>query len=173
MNLKLKRLVRTPASEQYALFDLDRLDDAGQPATIGKLDLHYTGEGMYGTLLLWDDSVRALAPARRRAFVRALLVDLAQPMGVPNEYVVEFFAPTLDLYEVVHNVGLEDDDDEPDDIEPDDDESDDDVDDVDLEDVDDDLDEDDEVFDGKGRSDAHGPVDTEYNQDDPVDHIAE
>jgi hypothetical protein len=31
---------------------------------------------------------------------------ISQPMGVPNEYVVEFFAPTLDQYEVFHNVGL-------------------------------------------------------------------
>jgi hypothetical protein len=34
-------------------------------------------------------------------------------MGVPNEYVVEFFAPTLDQYEVFHNVeveGLDEDD---------------------------------------------------------------
>jgi hypothetical protein len=112
VNLKLKRLVRTPASEQYALFDLDQIDAADQPATIGKLDLHFTGEGMYGTLLLWDDSIRALRAATRRAFVRALLADLAQPMGVPNEYVVEFFAPTLDHYEVIHNVGLDAEDDE-------------------------------------------------------------
>ncbi len=108
MNLKLKRLVRTPASEQYALFDLDQLDGAGNAATIGKLDLHYTGEGMYGTLLLWDEGIRSMAAGTRRAFVRALLADLAQPMGVPNEFVVEFFAPSLDLYEVIHNVGLDD-----------------------------------------------------------------
>ena len=107
MNLKLKRLVRTPSSEQYALFDLDQADADHQPATIGKLDLHYTSEGMYGTLLLWDDSIRNLRPQVRRDFVHALLADLAQPMGVPNEYVVEFFAPTLDHYEVIHNVEVE------------------------------------------------------------------
>lgn len=113
MNLKLKRLVRTPTSEQYALFDLDQLADASssaQPATIGKLDLHFTAEGMYGTLLVWDAAIGALPAAERRAFARALLADLAQPMGVPNEYVVEFFAPTLDQYEVIHNVGLDEDD---------------------------------------------------------------
>ncbi len=107
MNLKLKRLVRTPSSEQYALFDLDQADADHQPATIGKLDLHYTGEGMYGTLLLWDDTIRNMRPHLRRDFVHALLADLAQPMGVPNEYVVEFFAPTLDHYEVIHNVEVE------------------------------------------------------------------
>lgn len=105
MNLKLKRLVRTSSSEQYALFDLDQVDLDQQPITIGKLDVHYTGEGLYGTLLLWDDTSRELDLGRRADFVQALLDEIAQPMGVPSEYVVEFFAPTLDEYKVFHNVG--------------------------------------------------------------------
>lgn len=105
MNLKLKRLVRTPSSEQYALFDLEQVDADGMPMTIGKLDLHYTGEGVYGTVLLWDEASRRLAPTQRSAFIHALLGEVVQPMGVPNEYVVEFFAPTLAEYEVMHNVG--------------------------------------------------------------------
>jgi hypothetical protein len=105
VNLKLKRLVRTPSSEQYALFDLEQVDIDDLPMTIGKLDLHYTTEGVYGTILLWDDASRQLTPAQRSAFIRALLGEVTQPMGVPNEYVVEFFAPTLDEYEVFHNVG--------------------------------------------------------------------
>ena len=40
---------------------------------IGKLDLHYTSEGVYGTLLLWDETLRALKPAQRNEFVNALL----------------------------------------------------------------------------------------------------
>lgn len=107
MNLKLKRLVRTSSSEQYALFDLDQVDAEDQlPLTIGKLDLHYTGEGVYGTILLWDEGTLQLKPAQRQEFVYALLDEVSQPMGVPNEYVVEFFTPTLDQYEVFHNVGL-------------------------------------------------------------------
>ena len=109
MNLKLKRLVRTNSSEQYALFDLDQSDDDEQPLTIGKVDLHYTGEGVYGTLLLWDETTRQLHPAQRRAFVNAILDEIIQPMGVPNEYVVEFFMPMLDHYELFHNVGIEED----------------------------------------------------------------
>ena len=109
MNLKLKRLVRTPSSEEYALFDLDQVTVDGAPMTIGKLDLHYTGEGVYGTLLLWDDASRQLTPAQRSAFINALLGEIAQPMGIPNEYVVEFFAPTLENYQVFHNVGAEED----------------------------------------------------------------
>ena len=108
MNLKLKRLVRTPSSEEYALFDLDQVTVDGAPMTIGKLDLHYTGEGVYGTGLLWDEASRKLAPTQRSAFIHALLGEVVQPMGVPNEYVVEFFAPTLAEYEVMHNVGAGD-----------------------------------------------------------------
>lgn len=107
MNLKLKRLVRTQSSEQYALFDLDQTDSNSQPVTIGKLDLHYTGEGTYGTILLWDNASRKLKPGQRRAFVQALLRELVLPMGVPNEYVVEYFAPHLDDYEVYHNLDEE------------------------------------------------------------------
>lgn len=108
MNLKLKRLVRTQSSEQYALFDLDQTNAEQQPATIGKVDLHYTGEGVYGTLLLWDAVTRALKAAQRSEFVNALLAEITQPMGVPNEYVVEFFMPGLDEYELFHNVAVDD-----------------------------------------------------------------
>jgi hypothetical protein len=110
MNLKLKRLVRTTHSEQYALFDLDQLTAERQPMTIGKLDLHYTGEGVYGTFLLWDEAARALKPTQRQGFIRALLSEIIQPMGVPGEYVVEFFSATLDQYEVFDNVSAGEDD---------------------------------------------------------------
>lgn len=110
MNLKLKRLVRTNSSEQYALYDLDRsFLSNGTPNTIGKLDLHYTAEGVYGSLLVWDDSIREMEADLRGEYIYALLDELSQPMGVPNEYVVEFFSPSLDQYEVFHNVGLVDD----------------------------------------------------------------
>ena len=104
VNLKLKRLVRTGSSEQYALFDLAQTDEADQPATIGKLDLHYTAEGTYGTMLLWDIASQSMDPDRRRIFVRSLLSELVVPMGLPNEFVIEFFAPTLDQYELFHNL---------------------------------------------------------------------
>lgn len=104
MNLKLKRLVRTSSSEQYALFDLAQTDEDDQPATIGKLDLHYTGEGTYGTILLWDIASQRMDHDRRRVFVRSLLNELVVPMGLPNEFVIEFFAPSLDQYELFHNL---------------------------------------------------------------------
>lgn len=109
MNLKLKRLVRTSCSEQYTLFDLDQPDEEGEPSTVGKLDLHYTAEGVYGTLLLWDEETLEQGTDHREDFVYALLDEVSQPMGVPNEYVVEFFAPELDQYAIFHNVGLTED----------------------------------------------------------------
>jgi hypothetical protein len=96
--------VRTQSSEQYALFDLDQVDTNRQPLTIGKLDLHYTGEGTYGTILLWDEASRRLKPEQRKLFIQALLSEMVMPMGVPNEYVVEFFTPDLEGYEVFHNL---------------------------------------------------------------------
>ncbi|NOZ29100.1 MAG: hypothetical protein GXP39_13770 [Chloroflexi bacterium] len=108
MNLKLKRLVRTPYSEQYALFDLDRLDASLEPMSVGKLDLHFTAEGMYGTLLLWRDVAEHIPAAQRRALVEALLSEVSQPMGVPESYAVEFFTPTLAEYELLHNIPEED-----------------------------------------------------------------
>lgn len=57
VNLKAKRLIRTPYSEQYALFDLNRTDENYDPLSVGKLDLHYTQHGIYGTLLFWAERV--------------------------------------------------------------------------------------------------------------------
>jgi len=125
MNLKLKRLVRTQSSEQYALFDLNQTapgeqssstHSGTQPMTVGKFDLHYTGEGVYGTLLLWDDNFRAMDQTYRQEFIYALLDEVVQPMGVPNEYVIEFFAPDLQGYEVFHNVGLDESDNDEDEM---------------------------------------------------------
>ena len=48
-----------------------------------------------------------MRPTQRRDFVNAILDEITQPMGVPNEYVVEFFMPMLDQYELFHNVGLD------------------------------------------------------------------
>ncbi len=107
LNLRLKRLVRTTTSEQYALFNLDEEEPSSNAlSTIGKMDVHYTAEGVYGTLLVWDDGIREMDSEVRSQFVYALLDELSQPMGVPHEYVVEFFTPDLEQYEVFHNVGL-------------------------------------------------------------------
>ncbi len=103
MNLKLRRLVRTPSSEQYALFDPDRADENYDPISVGKLDLHYTPDGIYGTFLLWQPVVSELSPDQVRGLVEATLQELAEPMGLPAFYAVEFFSPDLNTYHLYTN----------------------------------------------------------------------
>lgn len=103
MNLKLRCLVRTPYSEQYALFDPDRTDSNYDPLSIGKIDLHYTSDGIYGTFLLWKQSMEGLPAEQVHAIVEATLEELSEPMGLPAFYAVEFFSPELETYELYSN----------------------------------------------------------------------
>lgn len=103
MNLKLRRLVRTPSSEQYALFDPDRTDDNYDPISIGKLDLHYTSDGIYGTFLFWQQVAEEFEPDQVRTVVEATLQELSEPMGLPAFYAVEFFSPHLKSYVLYSN----------------------------------------------------------------------
>jgi len=107
MNLKVRRLVRTPSSEQFALFDLDRTDDNYDPLSIGKLDLHYTPDGIYGTFLLWQHLADELPADQVRALVEATLQELSEPMGLPAFYAVEFFSPPLKDYVLYSNDAVE------------------------------------------------------------------
>ena len=110
MNLKLRRLVRTPSSEQYALFDSDRTDDNYDPLSIGKLDLHYTPDGIYGTFLLWKQVADELPSDQVADLVEATLQELSEPMGLPVFYAVEFFSPHLKSYILYSNETEEGDD---------------------------------------------------------------
>ena len=103
MNLQMRRLVRTPTSEQFALFDLDQTDDEFDPLSIGKLDLHYTPDGAYGTFLLWKQAISGLADEQIRSMVEATLQELCEPMGLPSFYAVEFFSPSLESYQLYSN----------------------------------------------------------------------
>jgi hypothetical protein len=103
MNIKMRRLVRTPSSEQYALFDPDRTDTNYDPLSIGKLDLHYTEDGIYGTFLLWQEIMQGLPHEQIQAMVEATLEELVEPMGLPSFYAVEFFGPDLSGYQLHSN----------------------------------------------------------------------
>ncbi|MGC9335479.1 MAG: hypothetical protein ACP5JJ_15110 [Anaerolineae bacterium] len=98
MNLKLRRLVRTPSSEQYALFDLDRTNEDYDPLSLGKIDLHYTDEGIYGTFLLWQEAIGDLPSEQIQRLVETLLQEMCEPMGLPTFYAIEFFSPTQASY---------------------------------------------------------------------------
>ena len=102
MNLKMRRLVRTPYSEQYALFDLDRTDANYDPMSVGKLDLHYATEGIYGTFLLWKRAIDGMPTDQVHALVEATVQELSEPMGLPAFYALEFFSTDLESY-VLHS----------------------------------------------------------------------
>ncbi|MCG2768714.1 MAG: hypothetical protein ABIK79_13925 [Chloroflexota bacterium] len=104
MNFELRRLVRTPTSEQYALHDQEQKGDDGLPVCVGKIDLHYTEEGTYGTFLIWKDRCESLSQEVLDAVVKDFVVGFAEPMGVSGEYVVELFVPPLDSYKVYSNM---------------------------------------------------------------------
>jgi hypothetical protein len=99
--------VRTPSSEQYALFDPDRTDENYDPMSIGKLDLHYTSDGIYGTFLLWKQAIEGLSSGQIDGLLEATLQELAEPMGLAAFYAVEFFSPELGSYRLCSN-GMED-----------------------------------------------------------------
>lgn len=103
MNLQMRRLVRTPASEQFALFDLDQTDEEFDPMSIGKLDLHYTPDGAYGTFLLWRQAINGLPDEQIHDLVEATLQEICEPMGLPSFYAVEFFSPLLESYRLHSN----------------------------------------------------------------------
>jgi hypothetical protein len=71
--------------------------------SIGKLDLHYTSDGIYGTFLLWKQAIEGLPPDQVHALVEATLQELAEPMGLAAFFAVEFFSPELDSYELYSN----------------------------------------------------------------------
>jgi hypothetical protein len=71
--------------------------------SIGKLDLHYTSDGIYGTFLLWKQALEGLPPGQVHALVEATLQELAEPMGLAAFFAVEYFSPELDSYELYSN----------------------------------------------------------------------
>jgi hypothetical protein len=104
MKLQLKRIVRTLQSEQYVLFDLDQLDEESLPMSLGKVDLHYTAEGTYGTLLLWRAYSVHFSDEALRLFVQEVMDEFSAPMGVPGEFLIEcVFADEQD-YKVYSNM---------------------------------------------------------------------
>jgi hypothetical protein len=105
MNVKLQRVVRTPTSEEIVLRDLDQEDKDGSPRTIGKLDIHFTEEGIYGTLLLWPDVVEPMARAALDALVQERIVDeLTGPIGVAETYNIELYSPDMKRYKLYSNL---------------------------------------------------------------------
>jgi hypothetical protein len=102
MNLKLKRVVRTPHSEEIAIFDGDTRDENNQAVNIGKLEVHFLDDQMVGTLLLWQEfaqGYKALHGAGSEEtiddLIDAILTEIAEPLGLPAEYGIEVYYPSV------------------------------------------------------------------------------
>jgi len=104
MHVYKKRLVRTRESEQYALFDLDKTDENLDPMSIGKLDLHFTPDGTYGTLLFWKEVLEPLDDERRDTLIDTVLNELGTTMGISADYALEVFVPEMTEYELYSNM---------------------------------------------------------------------
>ena len=104
MRLQLRRIVRTAQSEQYALFDLEQLDEEALPLSLGKVDLHYTAEGTYGTLLLWRAYFAEFSDEELRQIVQEIMDELSAPMGVPGEFLIECIFAAEEDYKVYSNM---------------------------------------------------------------------
>lgn len=105
MNIKLQRVVRTALSEEIVIRDLDQLDRENTPRTIGKLDVHFTDEGVYGTLLLWPEAIEAMSKADVDAFVQENIIEeLTGSIGVAETYNIELYSPDMKRYKLYSNL---------------------------------------------------------------------
>ncbi len=105
MNVKLQRVVRTPASEEIVIKDLDQADKESGPKTIGKLDVHYTDEGVYGTLLLWPETVDGMTKTALDAFVQEAVIDeLTAAIGIAESFNIELYSPDMKRYKLFSNL---------------------------------------------------------------------
>jgi hypothetical protein len=108
MNLKLRRSARTPHSEEIAIFDTDMKNEDEEPASIGKIDLHYVEDQIVGTLLIWAEYATAFTTANQGRMTMTDLIDeivdeVSEPLGVAEVYSIEVYYPRLDQHEFVSN----------------------------------------------------------------------
>ena len=119
MNIKLKLTARTANSEEIAIFDTEMRDEAGNAVNIGKLDVHFVDDQMVGTLLIWQEYstgyTRTHGPGSDETFdmvIDEILSQVSEPLGVPAEYGIEVFYPSVSNHQFISNYA-EDDDEEP------------------------------------------------------------
>ena len=110
MNLKLKVTARTPNSEQVAIFDADTKDANDKAVNIGKLDLHYVDDQIVGTLLIWQEYATGFARTHASGsdesidgLIDQILTEASEPLGVPGEYGVEVYYPSVQNHYFVSN----------------------------------------------------------------------
>ena len=114
MNIKLKRTVRTPYSEEISIFDGDNRDENDEAVNIGKLELHFLDDQIVGTLLIWQEYAtgfnRANPPGSdltMDALVDQILMEAGEPLGLPSDYGVEVYFPSVTNHQFVSNYAAE------------------------------------------------------------------
>jgi len=100
MNIKLKRAVRTPHSEEIDIFDGDIRDEHDEAVNIGKLEVHYLDDQVVGTLLIWQEFAEGLNRSQGSHVVLddvidAILTEITEPVGVSSEYGIEIYFPSV------------------------------------------------------------------------------
>ena len=110
MNLKLKVTARTANSEQLAIFDADTKDQNDKAVNIGKLDLHYVDDQIVGTLLIWQEYATGFAHTHATgsddtmdSLIDQILTEASEPLGVPGEYGVEVYYPSVQNHYFISN----------------------------------------------------------------------
>ena len=119
MNIKLKRVVRTPHSEEIAIFDTDTRDENEAAVNIGKLEVHYLEDQVVGTLLLWQEFTKGFAvtypPGSDLTMddvIDRILSEITEPLGVAGEYGIEIYYPSVSNQGFVSNYAVTGDEDE-------------------------------------------------------------
>ena len=112
MFIKLKRASRTSHSEEITIQFSDERHLNGDEVNIGKLDVHYLGDQIVGTLLIWQEHFNALPQAgiEMDEVINQILTEISEPIGVPSEYGIEIYYPSLAKQDFISNYA----DDEPD-----------------------------------------------------------
>lgn len=110
MNLNLKRVVRTPYSEEIAIFDANTRDEHEQAVNIGKLEVHYLSDQVVGTLLIWQEFAtgynRTHGPGSDETMddlIGAILSEVTEPLGLPTEYGIEIYFPSITNHSFASN----------------------------------------------------------------------
>src|SRR4029453_17338331 len=117
MNIKLKRAVRTPHSEEIDIFDTDTRDEAGDAVNIGKLEVHYLDDQVVGTLLIWQEYSQGFnqmqgSDLTMDDLIDAILTEVTEPIGVSSEFGIEIYFPSVINHSFASNYPEDDEGDE-------------------------------------------------------------
>ncbi len=115
MNLVLRRSTRTASSEEILIFDADNRDGNGAAVNIGKMDVHYLDDQLVGTLLLWNEFVTGFDQAHGPeddesldVVIHQIMTEITDTLGVPSEYGIEVYYPSVQNYQFVSSYADED-----------------------------------------------------------------